>query len=114
MNTPIRMALVAAALSCASAAAAQTVYYGAGAATTTSVTDFRTALGALNANVPGSFGSGRREINWDGVPHAFAAPNNLPANFFNVTSPRGVVLSTPTGDVTNSSRPCPWRIVRQA
>src|SRR5205085_3364399 len=56
---------------------------------------FRTALGPLNANVAGSFGSGRREINWDGVPDALSAPNNLPANFFNVTSPRGVVLSTP-------------------
>ncbi len=56
---------------------------------------FRTQLGALNPNVPGSFGSGRREINWDGVPDAFSAPNNLPANFFNVNSPRGVVFSTP-------------------
>jgi hypothetical protein len=56
---------------------------------------FRTALGPLNPNVAGSFGSGRREINWDGVPDNLAAPNALPANFFNVTSPRGVVLSTP-------------------
>src|SRR5215471_19437323 len=56
---------------------------------------FRSALGTLNPNVAGSFGSGRREINWDGVPDALAAPNNLPANFFNVNSPRGVVLSTP-------------------
>lgn len=56
---------------------------------------FRTQLGALNPNVPGSFGSGRREINWDGVPDAFSAPNNLPANFFNVNSPRGAVFSTP-------------------
>ncbi|MGZ5127430.1 MAG: hypothetical protein ACXWC1_32095, partial [Burkholderiales bacterium] len=31
----------------------------------------------------------------DGVPDALAAPNNLPANFFNVNSPRGVVFSTP-------------------
>ena len=29
------------------------------------------------------------------MPAASAAPNNLPANFFNVTSPRGVVFSTP-------------------
>src|SRR4029453_3381162 len=39
------------------------------------VTNFRTALGTLNSNVPGSFGSGRREINWDAVPDALAAPN---------------------------------------
>jgi hypothetical protein len=29
------------------------------------------------------------------VPDALAAPNNLPANFFNVNSPRGVVFATP-------------------
>ncbi|TMH07182.1 MAG: hypothetical protein E6H67_04310 [Betaproteobacteria bacterium] len=56
---------------------------------------FRTSLGTLNPNVIGSFGSGRREINWDGVPDALSAPNNLPANFFNVNSPRGVIFSTP-------------------
>src|SRR5437899_10164286 len=56
---------------------------------------YRTSLGTLNPNVVGSFGSGRREINWDGVPDALSAPNNLPANFFNVNSPRGVVFATP-------------------
>src|SRR5437764_1713021 len=61
----------------------------------TTVDAFRTALGTLNANVAGSFGSGRREINWDGVPDALSAPNLLPANFFNVNSPRGTVFSTP-------------------
>lgn len=58
------------------------------------VNNFRNALGNNNG-VGGSFPLGRREINWDGVPDAFSAPNNLPGNFFNSNSPRGVVLSTP-------------------
>jgi PEP-CTERM motif len=66
------------------------------AAIQTTVDAFRAQLGG--GSVPGangSFGGVRREINWDGVPDMFAAPFNLPANFFNVNSPRGVVLSTP-------------------
>ncbi len=59
------------------------------------VDTFRTTLGPLNPNAVGSAGSGRREINWDGVPDPRSAPNELPANFFNVNSPRGVVFSTP-------------------
>src|SRR4051812_16798964 len=66
-----------------------------GAAIQSTVSAFQTSLGTLNANVAGSFGSGRREINWDGVPDAASAPNSFPANFFNVNSPRGVVFSTP-------------------
>jgi hypothetical protein len=61
----------------------------------TTVDQFRADLGTLNANGAGSFLTGRREINWDGVPDSLAAPNNLPADFFNVNSPRGVLLSTP-------------------
>lgn len=69
---------------------------GANAAAIQSTVDaFRSSLGTLNANVAGSFGSGRREINWDGVPNALAAPNALPGDFFNTNSPRGVILSTP-------------------
>lgn len=82
----------------AAVAEAQTVRSAAGIAPANvqaSVDQFRADLGALNPNVSGSFGSGRREINWDGVPDSFSAPNNLPANFFNVNSPRGVVFSTP-------------------
>ncbi|MEP6763249.1 MAG: PEP-CTERM sorting domain-containing protein [Gemmatimonadaceae bacterium] len=78
--------------------AAQATFASAGANAASvqpTVDAFRTALGTLNANVAGSFGSGRREINWDGVPDGAAAPNALPANFFNVNSPRGVILSTP-------------------
>jgi hypothetical protein len=79
-------------------AQAQVVFSGSGpnaVAITPSVDAFRSDLGNLNPNVAGSFGTGRREINWDGVPAAFSAPNLLPTNFFNVNSPRGVLFSTP-------------------
>src|SRR5580765_1625361 len=59
------------------------------------VDQFRDEVGGTLNGVGGTFPSGRREINWDGVPDSFSAPNNLPANFFNATSPRGVVFSTP-------------------
>ena len=56
---------------------------------------FRTDLGGGTVAGPnGSFGGLRREINWDDVSNANAAPNNLAANFFNTSSPRGVLFST--------------------
>ena len=58
------------------------------------VEGFRAFFGDNNG-VGGTFPNGRREINWDGVPDAFSAPNNMPANFFNANSPRGVVFFTP-------------------
>jgi hypothetical protein len=64
---------------------------------------FRADLGTLNLNVAGSFGTGRREINWDGVPANFSAPNLLPNDFFNVNSPRGTVYSTPGTGVAVSA-----------
>ena len=82
----------------ASSASAQVVFSSAGptaADISPTVDAFRSGLGPLNPNAVGSFDSGRREINWDGVPDALSAPSPLPANFFNVNSPRGVVLSTP-------------------
>jgi plastocyanin len=59
------------------------------------VDQFRADLGGDNNGVGGTFPTGRREINWDGVPDAVAAPNPLPADFFNTTSARGVIFSTP-------------------
>jgi len=84
-------------LSLAPTAATPTTFSGSGsspAGIQATVDAYRLDLGTLNPNVAGSFGDGRREINWDGVPDALAAPNNLPANFFNVNSPRGVVFTT--------------------
>jgi hypothetical protein len=77
---------------------------GANAAAIQAAVDaFRTDLGDLNPNVVGSFGTGRREINWDAVPDAFSAPNLLPNNFFNSNSPRGAEFSTPGTGVAVSA-----------
>src|SRR5215470_4403874 len=56
---------------------------GTDAEVTEVLNQFRDALGPLNPNVPGSLGSGRREINWDAVPDGFASPNAFPPDFFN-------------------------------
>ena len=76
-----------------------TVFEAAGAnpaAITPTRDAFRASVGGgTTAGANGSFGGLRREINWDGVPDMFSDPNALPANFFNVNSPRGVVFSTP-------------------
>lgn len=67
---------------------------GANAAALQTIVDlFRTDLGGANNGVGGSFTSGRREINWDGVPNNFSEPNLLPVDFFNVNSPRGVIFN---------------------
>ncbi len=65
-----------------------------GAAIQATVDQFRADLGGANNGVNGSFITGRREINWDGVPDSASAPNALPNNFFNSNSPRGVVFSS--------------------
>lgn len=62
---------------------------------TNTINQFRADLGGANNGVGGSFATGRREINWDGVPDAFASPNALPGNFFNANSPRGLTMTTP-------------------
>lgn len=84
----------------ADALAGSVVRSSGGDATVASITgardQFRADLGGgTTAGANGSFGAVRREINWDGVPATLSAPNLLTANFFNTTSPRGVLFTTP-------------------
>jgi hypothetical protein len=70
------------------------------------VNRFRALLGPDRGGVPQHYGSGRRELNWDGVPDGLAAPNALPGGFFNAaTEPRarGAVLATPGDNVAVSA-----------
>ncbi len=76
---------------------------GANAAALQALVDtFRADLGGANNGVGGSFTSGRRELNWDGVPDSVSEPNNFPANFFNVNSPRGIIFNA-IEDATGSA-----------
>ncbi len=77
------------------------------------IAKYQALLGADNGGVPQTFPSGRREINWDGVPDEFSEPNSYPPDFFNAPQEpraRGVVLSTPgdhlgvSADSDNPSR----------
>ena len=57
---------------------------------------FRTALGGfLHPPAVPAQDSGRREINWDGVPPALTNVDTFPATFFNVTSTRGALFTGP-------------------
>lgn len=98
MKRVIVIAVLATIISVPSALASPITFSATGidVAAITPVRDaFRTAIGGGTvAGANGLFGGVRREINWDGVPATFSAPNLLPANFFNVNSPRGVVFST--------------------
>ena len=81
------------------ASAASIVRSIGGDATPASITPTRDTFrldigGGTTPGANGSFGGVRREINWDGVPATQSAPNNLAANFFNSTSPRGAVFAT--------------------
>ncbi len=87
---------------------ASPILFSASGSIQATVDAFRAGLGANNG-VGGSFSSGRREINWDGVPDSFSAPNNLPANFFNVNSPRGAVFSGASGFQVSGSGANPVR-----
>ncbi|MFM9947596.1 MAG: hypothetical protein ACKV1O_06625 [Saprospiraceae bacterium] len=68
--------------------------------------EYRALLGPNNGGTAGSQASGRREINWDGVPDEFSAPFNMPLDFFNTntgTRARGAVFSTPGSGVQVSA-----------
>jgi hypothetical protein len=95
----VGLTLVAMTMTTASSEAGFVTFEAAGAnpaAITPTLDAFRAELGGGSvAGANGSFGGLRREINWDGVPDVRADPNPLPADFFNVNSPRGVVFSTP-------------------
>ena len=71
------------------------------------VAEYRALLGPDNGGEPGGKPSGRREINWDGVPDAVAAPNFMPANFFNAAQApraRGAHFATPGAGVQVSAK----------
>lgn len=55
---------------------------------------FQVALGDPNNGAGAAAATGRREVNWDGVPGGQTNTNTFPANFFNVNSTRGLVLAT--------------------
>ena len=100
----VTVALTGLVLAPLTVAVGQTAFQASGEAPVdieSAVNDFRAALGINNgvsACSPSPCTTGRREINWDGVPDAFSAPNNLPPNFFNTPvagRARGVVFFTP-------------------
>ncbi len=66
----------------------------------TTLDEYRALLGTNNGSTAGSQATGRREINWDGVPDDKAAPNFLPHDFFNA---RGADFSTPGNGVQVSA-----------
>lgn len=97
MFAPRRLVTAAVLLVVAAPASAADVRVATGtqAELQSTVDAFRADLGALNADVAGSAPTGRREINWDGVPVSLSDPAPFPGDFFNTMSPRGAVFSTP-------------------
>ena len=96
-NLPLSLAAVAAAAALIPAAAqADGVKRTAAGATpadiTAAVNAFRADIGGANNAGGAPAATGRREINWDGVPDSNADPNPFPAGTF---LGRGLLLDTP-------------------
>ena len=69
---------------------------GDSAASITPVVDaFRTFIGGDSSPVPTVFAEHGGKSTGMAYPTSFASPNNLPPNFFNANSPRGVEFATP-------------------
>jgi hypothetical protein len=80
------------------------VVKGAGDITAT-VTSYRALLGEpRNGGAVGPSTTGRREVNWDGVPAEFNnADNRFPAAFFNTNVKLGLVMTTPATGFRNDT-----------
>jgi hypothetical protein len=72
---------------------------------TAKVSEYRTLLGdPKNGGTTGPQPTGRREINWDGVPAQFDNGDNLfPGDFFNSNVKLGAVFTTPGTGFRNDS-----------
>jgi hypothetical protein len=112
------LAIAFAAAVFATAAVAQSIErsaFGANpAAIQGAVDQFRADLGPINPNVRQSFTSGRREINWDGVPESVSAPGFLSADFFNFLSPRGTMFTSTAGPFVNGTVAQPFQVSSSA
>jgi hypothetical protein len=99
------LSLIAACASATPATPTPKVVSGAGDITAV-VEEYRNLLGADNGGEPVSPGTGRREINWDGLPDELAAPNDYAPDLFNSTTApraRGIMLNTEAGGVLQVS-----------
>lgn len=61
---------------------------------TPTIATFRQDLGGANNGVGSFYASGWRELNWDNVPDNLASPQQFPYDFYNTTSPLGIIFNT--------------------
>jgi hypothetical protein len=99
------LAALAAPAAASAAPEIRTVSGASPAALEATIAAFRADLGELRPDGGQAYGgTGRREINWDGVPVSAAFPNRLPGGQF---AGRGAEFSTP-GIGTEVSNGSPW------